>query len=237
MTDSTLPPISKARQQAYTADVRAFVKERRKAARDSRRLAWGVAGVLLLANVAQAWTQVAMLPLHKVVPLIFVQRADGTFDYYTSHHDLPRSERAKSILAAVWAYTSLREKYDYRDAQNNWDRVSAMSAPSVRDAYQNFVLNDPSSPLKVIGNKGQISVSPIGVPQLIRPAELSLYGQNTFLVRFKRTVQVDGDNPVTTTWTATVIEDTVKSLPARAWLNDPGGIIVYRYSSQQDTPR
>lgn len=237
MTDTSLPTISKARQQAHVADVRAFIKERKRADRLGLRIACTVAGVSLLTNFFQGIAQYVELPFHKIEPMIFVERSDGTLDYYKSQHDLPPSDRAKAIYAAVWAYTSLRESYTYRGSQEAWDKVSSMSSQAVKDNYHHFFLSDPSSPYNTIKNKGQVTVEPIGLPQLIRPTQLNLYGENVFQVRFKRIEQMDDALPVTTTWTATLDVTSAPALPAAAWLKDPAGIIVLRYSSQQDTPR
>jgi type IV secretion system protein VirB8 len=55
------------------------------------------------------------------------------------------------------------------------------------------------------------------------------------LVRFRRMLQYYGQSPEQTTWTATVEFGLEQRMTMRARDMDPGGILVTRYSSSQDS--
>lgn len=62
-------PVRAAELDAHFAEVRSFQAERARAAVRSNRLAWGIAGCALLANLGLGWTVAATFPLVRIAPV------------------------------------------------------------------------------------------------------------------------------------------------------------------------
>jgi type IV secretion system protein VirB8 len=62
-----------------------------------------------------------------------------------------------------------------------------------------------------------------------------LIGPNVAQVRFQRIYSAGTNAALTTTWTATIQFQQVNTLPASERLEDPGGIIITNYQSEEDT--
>jgi len=171
-----------------------------------------------------------ILPLEKLVPAFITVNSDGTTDTAMSFSSLPSDEQAAVIRASIWQYVRDRESYDFVNAQYRYDVTSLMSDPTVQGDYQSWFLDKgatSTSPQVTVGRKGQISVD---------MTSLSMVRSNVALVRFRRTLQMYGSDPQTTTWTATVGFQIVDTLPVAARLYDPSGIIVTNYQALKDTP-
>ncbi len=54
-------------------------------------------------------------------------------------------------------------------------------------------------------------------------------------IRFNRTLMMDGQTPVMSTWTATVRYEKVTSLSGKSRLSNPGGLTVTSYQVSEDT--
>lgn len=213
-------PVDNPRLAEYYRQVESFQSERARRSQRSSRLAWSIAAAALCANLALGWSVAAMLPLERLVPLYLWVRADGTVDSAVAMSDLPATQSAAVIRAAVWQYVRAREGYSYSTARYHYDLVSLMSAPSVRDIYQHgFLANlNPKSPQNTVGKKGQIDVSMISI-SFVRP--------QVALVRYRRSVQMYGEQPTSTTYTATVGFEEVDRLPA----------VVTSYQNSEDSPQ
>lgn len=220
-------PVEASRLREYFREVESFQRDRARSARRSARLAWSLAGISLLTNVALAFAVASMLPLERLVPLYLWVRHDGTVDSAGQISDLPATQEEAVIRAAVWQYVRDRESYAYADARYRYDVVSLMSAPGVRDAYQRwFLSSNPESPQNTIGKRGQIDTAMIGM-SFVRP--------RVALVRYAKTALTYGGTPEKTTWTATVGFARVDKLPAADRLADPGGIVVTSYQNSEDS--
>ena len=214
-TDATLrpelrglaSPVDASRLGDYYREVESFQRERARGARRSARLAWSLAGISLLTNVALGFAVAAMLPLERLVPVYLWVRHDGTVDSASEISDLPATQAVAVIRAAVWQYVRDRESYAYADARYRYDVVSLMSAPDVRDAFQRWFLSaNPASPQNTIGKRGQIDAAMIGM-SFVRP--------RVVLVRYAKKVLMYGGTPQKTTWTATVGFGARRQLPSR----------------------
>ncbi len=135
------------------------------------------------------------------------------------------------MRSAVWEYVRDREGYSISNARDSYDRVRYLSTEDVNNAYQHwFDLKNPESPQKTIGEHGQINIQHLGTV-FIR--------DRVAQVRFRRIVEMKDDTaipnpllcrpPACTTWTATLNFDLLDSLPAKARLINPGGLVVTRY--------
>jgi type IV secretion system protein VirB8 len=154
-------------------------------------------------------------------------RPDGTIDNSVSLSSLPPSTDQAVIRAALWEYVQMREGYSYDTARYRYDIVSGMSDSNTRTSYQQyFNYPNPQSPQVTIGKNGVVTVQPISV---------ALIGPNVAQVRFQRIYSAGTNAALTTTWTATIQFEQVDTLPASERLEDPGGIIVTNYQSEEDT--
>jgi len=223
-------PVDHERLASYYREVESFQAAKARGARRWGRVAWSIAGVSLVANLALAIAVASMLPLERLVPIYLWLQPDGTVHSTTQLSNIPPTQSRALLRAAIWQYVRDRQSYDFADAKYRYDAVSLMSGPHVINEYQRAFLDDSpgsSSPQIKVGRKGQISVSLVN---------MSFVRRQVALVRYRRTVLMYGSAPVTTTWTATVGFRLVSKLPLADRLADPGGLIVTNYQNSEDTP-
>jgi type IV secretion system protein VirB8 len=220
-------PIDRAALAGHYRDVESFQRERAKAARRTSAVLATVAGIAIVANLGQAWTIASLLPMTKIVPVYLWVRPDGTVDDSVTLSRLPATQAEAVKTAALWEYVRLREGYSYDSAQYAYDAVSGMSADAVRSAYQGFFnYPNPASPQVTVGRKGTIEIQHIS-SAYIAPAVQQ--------IRFRRVLTIIGQQPVVTTWTATLQFETVTALPTALRLRNPGGVIVTSYQAAEDS--
>lgn len=227
---SMATPVDSERLASYYREVESFQTAKARWARRWGRVAWSIAAVSLLANLALAFAVASMLPLERLVPIYLWLQPDGTVQSTTQLSNIPPTQSRALLRAAIWQYVRDRQSYDFADAKYRYDVVSLMSAPNVMSDYQRWFLDkspSSSSPQIQIGRKGQVGVSLVN---------MSFVRRQVALVRYRRTVLMYGTDPVTTTWTATVGFRLVSKLPLADRLADPGGLIVTNYQNSEDTP-
>ncbi len=223
-------PVDNERLTSYYRDVESFQATKARGARRWGRVAWTIAGVSLVANLALAVAVASMLPLERLVPIYLWLQPDGTVHSTTQVSNIPPTQSRALLRAAIWQYVRDRQSYDFADAKYRYDVVSLMSAPNVMGEYQRWFLDkspSSSSPQIKEGRKGQVNVSLVN---------MSFVRRHVALVRYRRTVLMYGSDPVTTTWTATVGFRMASKLPLDDRLADPGGLIVTNYQNSEDTP-
>jgi type IV secretion system protein VirB8 len=225
--ESFAPPIDRARLSEYYKQVESFQHDRAKAARGISKILAAVAGIAILGNLGQAWTIASLLPLTKIVPVYLWARPDGTIDSSVALSRLPATQSQAVITAALWEYVRLREGYSYDTAQYGYDAVSGMSADAPRTQYQGwFNYPNPQSPQVTVGKKGTLAI------EHISSANLST---NVQQIRYRRVLSIIGQQPIATTWTATLQFETVATLPIAQRLRNPGGVIVVSYQAAEDS--
>lgn len=223
-------PVDNDRLASYYSDVQSFQASKARGARRWGRVAWSIACVSLIVNLALAVAVASMLPLERLVPIYLWLQPDGTVHSTTGLSNIPPTQSGALMRAAIWQYVRDRQSYDFADAKYRYDVVSLMSGPTVRGEYQRFFLDkspDSASPQIKEGRKGQVDVSMVNM-SFVRP--------QVALVRYRRTVLMYGADPVTTSWTATVGFRLASKLPLSDRLADPGGLIVTNYQNSEDTP-
>lgn len=220
-------PIDRGGLSEHYKQVESFQRQRANSARRGQKMMGVVAGIAILANLGQAWTIASLLPLTKIVPIYLWVRADGTVDNSVTLSRLPATTNQAIATAALWEYVRLREGYSYDSAQYAYDAVSGMSADTPRTQYQSwFNYPNAQSPQITVGKKGTLDI------QHISSANIS---PNVQQIRYRRTLNMIGQQPIITTWTATLQYETVTALPANLRLKNPGGIVVTSYQAAQDT--
>ena len=223
----TALPLAAPMLEKHYKEVLSFQEARARSARLFSKGAIVGLVVSMLGNVGLCWAVASILPLTKLVPVYFVIRADGTIDSSPALSTLAPSTDQAIIRAALWQYIQMREGYSYDTAKYRYDIVSGMSDADTRSAYQQFFnYPNPQSPQVTIGKNGFVTIEPISV---------ALIGPNVAQVRYERVYSAGLNAAITTTWTATLQFEQVDSLPASERLDDPGGIIITNYQSEEDT--
>ncbi|MGO7733152.1 type IV secretion system protein VirB8 [Rhizobium leguminosarum] len=212
---------------AHYKDVESFQAARARSANRMSRLVVVVAAISIIANLAQAWTIAAMMPLARIVPVYLWIRQDGTIDSEVSMSKLPASQNQAVIDALLWQYVRNREGYAADTARYSYDLVSELSSPEVRQRYQEyFNYPNPRSPQVVIGRKGTLEVAHISSNDI---------GQHIQQIRYRRALVSNGRESAASTWTATITYAAVDELPARARLTNPAGIVITAYQATEDS--
>lgn len=222
-------PVDRTGLSEYYKQVESFQHERATAARRTSTILAAVASIAIVANLGQAWTIASLLPLTKIVPVYLWVRPDGTVDNAVALSRLPATQSQAVVTAALWEYVRLREGYSYDTAQYGYDAVSEMSADAPRSQYQSwFNYPNAQSPQMTVGKKGTIEI------EHISSANIS---ENVQQIRYRRVLTLIGQQPIVTTWTATLQFETVAALPVALRLRNPGGVIVTSYQAAEDSPQ
>ena len=226
-SESFTLPVDRAGLREHYKQVESFQRERVKSARRTTMVLAAVAGIAIVANLGQAWTIASLLPLTKIVPVYLWARPDGTIDSSVALSRLPATQSQAVVTASLWEYVRLREGYSYDTAQYGYDAVSGMSADAPRTQYQGW-FNYPNavSPQVTVGKKGVVEI------QHISSANIAA---NVQQIRYRRVLNIIGQQPIVTTWTATLQFETIATLPIALRLRNPGGVIVTSYQAAQDS--
>lgn len=223
-------PERSAELEAYYKAGLSFQADRARLIRSRSRLLAILLAATTTVVVALAVSIAWLVPSQRLVPMLLVIQPDGTVDSYASITNLPATQEQAVIRAALWKYVRDRESYNFADAPGRYAFVSAISAPPVRDAYQRWFLPqfNKMTPQATVGDKGQIDVEKIS---MVFPSPTIV------IVRFRRSLEFYGEKPTVTTWTATAEFEVSTRLPGAARdEGDPGGIVVVRYTSGEDSP-
>ena len=220
-------PVDRVGLSEHYKQVESFQSDRAKAAHRTSKVLAAVAGIAIVANLGQAWTIASLLPLTKIVPVYLWARPDGTVDSSVALSRLPATQSEAVVTAALWEYVRLREGYSYDTAQYGYDAVSGMSADAPRTQYQGwFNYPNAASPQVMVGKKGVVGIEHISSANI---------AANVQQIRYRRVLTIIGEQPVDTTWTATLQFETVATLPIALRLRNPAGVIVTSYQAAEDS--
>ncbi|MBY5827836.1 type IV secretion system protein VirB8 [Rhizobium leguminosarum] len=208
-------------------EVESFQTKRAKSAYRLSRLALVVAVVATLGNVAQGFAIAVMVPMEKLVPVFLWVREDGTIDSEIAISRLPATQEQAVINSVLWQYVRLREGYTFDTAQYAYDFISNLSNATVRQEYQQyFNYPNPGSPQVTLGKRGRLQVEHISSNEIAAGVQQ---------IRYKRTLVIEGQTPVSSTWTATIRYEKEAILPAKQRLDNPAGLIISAYQTSEDT--
>jgi type IV secretion system protein VirB8 len=219
-----LPPaFTKEDQEHFAAHAKGFQEREVRRAKRGSWLAWGcVAGFAGLAYL-QGGALYYAVPNIRIQPVYFFKHPDGTMDAVSNEAALPQTMTEADTRAWLWQYVLLRERYNWADARDDYDVVSAMSAPDVREHYQTFQNNHipgAPSPAKALGKTGILRV-------LFRDSDLS---GDTFTARYCRVVELDGQRPMITPWIVKLHFQTLDKVTTLQRLQyNPHALIVTSY--------
>ena len=113
---------------------------------------WVVAGAATL-GLGLSWFWFLAHPAPKPELRIGLIHDDGSYSAPELRDDLTPSQRYNLLVSTGAFYVKLRENYVWEAEKANYDLVSVMSTPDVRDAYQRMILNhkDPRNPETIYG--------------------------------------------------------------------------------------
>jgi type IV secretory pathway component VirB8 len=129
-------------------------KQERARIRRRDRFKWVIsgsafAGIVFIA-VAEAAVISYLLPLKEIIPITTHVRDDGTTTTAVKWESLPKPVREDVTVNVVWSYVQQRESWSAGNAGWAWTMVSALSAPRVRESFQNWYRADnPQSPAQI----------------------------------------------------------------------------------------
>ena len=108
-----------------------------------------IAGLVFIAAAEAAFISY-LLPLKEIIPITTVVREDGTTTTAVKWESLPKPVREDVTVNTVWSYVQQRESWSAGNAGWAWTMVSALSAPRVRESFQNWYRADnPQSPAQI----------------------------------------------------------------------------------------
>lgn len=219
-------PVARTELAEHFAAVQSWQREQVRQARNSKRLAWGVASAMAAIALASSVSIAALLPLEHQVIVPLVIPKNGMPYVAWSWRDLLTTDREAALTAVLWLYVQSREGYNWEDAHRNYDVVSDMSAPAPRAAYQKWFLpSNKESPQNTIGQHGQIWARFGGIA--------FEHSYPVAYLRFSRTVQMDGSRPQKTEWSATISYQVNAPMSGPARLFDPEGIEILSYAVRE----
>lgn len=144
---------------------RLFMEAQARRAREARRAKLKAAGrvstiaALSVACVAEAVALAALAPTVRVEPVFVYLRDDGTQVSSRNWQDMPDAVRAANVVNVLSEYVRLREGYSSGEAGRAWNVVSALSAKTVREQFQQWYHRDnKESPQRVHGEKASVVV-------------------------------------------------------------------------------
>lgn len=108
-----------------------------------------IAGLVFIA-AAEAGVIMYMIPLKEIIPVMTHVRDDGTTTTAVKWDSLPKPVREDVTVNTVWQYVQQRESWSAGNAGWAWTVVSALSAPKVREQFQNWYRpENPQSPAQL----------------------------------------------------------------------------------------
>ena len=129
------------------------------------------------------------MPLKEIVPVFIDVHKDGVVDPSKSMSVLPASTRQAAIEAELWSYVRHREHYNFAEAAYDYEVVSGLSAPAVRDDYQAAVNpKNPDAPINRLGQKTTITLRRISGGYLTHSQD---YTAGTYQIRYAARVHED----------------------------------------------
>lgn len=185
-------------------DFKGFVREaqswetsRLQTAQHSERKAWRVAAGAGLTTVAMALAIAMMMPLKQVEPFVVrVDNSSGKVDIVQALTDGKTTYDEAVNKYFVQRYTHVREDYSADLAKVYYDAVGLMSGPAEAQRYVSLMDKaNPKSPLKLYGNAARV---------VIDVASTSFVSPGVALVRFTKSVERSGTQPLLSYWAATI---------------------------------
>lgn len=196
---------------------------------NSRRTAWIIASISVIAAMIAICTIAVMLPLKKTELRII--RVDNTTGYVDVVETLIKQKSSYGEVvdrSNIANYIKWREGYARPLAEDFYRRVMLFSSPDIAKQYHKwFQPENPASPLNRYNNRATVEIA---------ISSISFLSRQTAIVRYAKKVKKSGDLVSVTYWTATVAY-TYKKLKIKESerLINPLGFLMTEYRKDRET--
>ena len=214
-----------AEQVAYTFEDEVFFQLR------SQRNRWMVVAVLaLIMAVVSMGAVVALLPLKEVKPfVVMVDKTTGTAEKIVQVRPVSLAEREAVRQAELVSYVIDRETYDIADNQTRIPDVLTRSQEQARNSLVAlWTKGSENYPPEIYKTRSRL---------LVKIISIALLTETTAQVRFRKTLETEGEKPILRDFVATVgfnFQPRVERNLEDVWKN-PLGFIVTNYRVDAET--
>lgn len=214
-----------AEQVAYTFEDEVFFQLR------SQRNRWMVVAVLaLIMAVVSMGAVVALLPLKEVKPfVVMVDKTTGTAEKVVQVRPVSLDEQEAVRQAELVSYVTDRETYDIADNQTRIPDVLTRSQEQARNSLVAlWTKGSENYPPEIYKTRSRL---------LVKIISIALLTETTAQVRFRKTLETEGEKPILRDFVATVgfnFQPRVERNLEDVWKN-PLGFIVTNYRVDAET--
>lgn len=183
-------------KERYLETARTWEYDRMRAAIQSKRIAWGIAGGACALAVASVAAVAMLTPLKTVQPYVIrVDKASGETEIVTAlKGPQPRTYEESVNRYFISQYVRLREGWLNDAARENAYTVMLMSDPAEGARYLGSVeTNNKNAPSNIYGDKGYVSIA-------IRT--ISFLSPTVAQVRFSKIITFGQNTPIAQNWNA-----------------------------------
>ncbi len=197
----------------------------------SQRNRWMIVAVLALAlAVASMGVVIALLPLKEIKPyVVMVDKTTGAAEKIVQVRPVSLSEQEAVRQASLVSYVSDRETYDTSDNETRIPDVLTRSQEQAKSTLITLWTRGAENyPPKVYSDRSRVRVTIISI---------TLLTPKTAQVRFRKTLETEGENPVERDFVATVgfvFKPKVERNLQAVWKN-PLGFVVINYRVDAET--
>lgn len=212
-------------QVAFTFEDEVFFQLR------SQRNRWMIVAVLsLIMAVVAMGTVIALLPLKEVKPyVVMVDRTTGAAEKVVQVRPASLGEQEAVRQAELVSYVTDRETYDIADNQERIPDVLTRSKDQARSSLVAlWTKGTENYPPDIYATRSRL---------LVKIISIALLNDTTAQVRFRKTLETEGERPVERDFVATVgfiFEPRVERNLEDVWKN-PLGFVVTNYRVDAET--
>ena len=211
----------------YLGDGRRWEDDVVRSMRQSRTVAWSVAGVASAVAVVCVGCVALMLPLKQFEPYVIqVDKTTGFTEIARPLKEGPLQQSEAVTVANVVRYIRARETYDFRMIKDNFDLAALLSAGGARDdLVRLWQPGNVKRPDKALGKDTSVAV-------FVKSA--SFLNQHTIQVRFD-TIEKTAEREVSRPWIGTVKFRYTSEPQKNLWrFDNPLGFQVVDYRRDQE---
>lgn len=217
------------RDVAYTFEDEVFFQLR------SQRNRWTIVAILgLIMAVVAMGVALTLLPLKEIRPyVVMVDRTTGEAEKIVQVRPVDLSEQEAVRQAELVRYVTDRETYDVADNETRIPDVLARSQGQARSSLiALWTRGSASYPPTVYASRSRLKVSIVSI---------ALLTETTAQVRFRKSLQTQGERPVERDFVATVgfeFQPRVERNLQAVWKNPLGFVVTnYRIDAETLSPR
>jgi type IV secretion system protein VirB8 len=220
--------------ESFFAQVDSFERQKYRSVTRQRNALAMLLGVSVFAVGCLAYSNAAVMPLVRFVPLVFtMDKTTGVVDRNTDIDASTLSEATALNRAYAKQYVSTRESYAADRLPEISKGVSLLSSDQENKRFGDFMQNDPQSPVKELGRKGVVGVRVKSITLLSDKKDQAKHG--TIQVRFDRVVQEDGAATKSTPWVSTMTFERLKDVPESIRDDNPLAWVVTSYDRRPES--